>query len=112
MGAPDKAGNVDTICIPLGDVDPTAEKLYRSEIMFIIGFKVSNEAFSVCKIKTGIPKGSNLGPLPFIIYMDNSSKTSDLLFKIIFADDTNVLLDDNSYHKVILELNCELKVNK
>ena len=30
-GAFDKAGNVDTICIPLGDVDPTAEKLYRSD---------------------------------------------------------------------------------
>ena len=31
MGAFDKAGNVDTICIFLGDVDPTAEKLYRSD---------------------------------------------------------------------------------
>ena len=29
--ASDKAGNVDTICILLGDVDPTAEKLYRSD---------------------------------------------------------------------------------
>ena len=31
VGAFDKAGNVDTICILLGDVDPTAEKLYRSD---------------------------------------------------------------------------------
>ena len=32
VGAFDKAGNVDTICILLGDVDPTAEKLYRSDV--------------------------------------------------------------------------------
>ena len=29
VGAFDKAGNVDAICILLGDVDPTVEKLYR-----------------------------------------------------------------------------------
>ena len=32
VGAFDKAGNVDTICILLRDVDPTAEKLYRSDL--------------------------------------------------------------------------------
>ena len=32
VGAFDKAGNVDTICILLGDVDPTAEKPYRSDL--------------------------------------------------------------------------------
>ena len=31
VGAFDKARNVDTICILLGDVDPIAEKLYRSD---------------------------------------------------------------------------------
>ena len=30
-GSFDKAGNVDTIWIFLRDVDPTAEKLYRSD---------------------------------------------------------------------------------
>ena len=32
VGAYDKAGGVDTICIPLKDVDPTAEKLYPSDL--------------------------------------------------------------------------------
>ena len=32
VGAFDKAGNDDTICILLGDVDPTAEKLCRSDV--------------------------------------------------------------------------------
>ena len=37
LGAFNKAGNVDTICIFFGDVDPTAEKLYRSDhIDFVI----------------------------------------------------------------------------
>ena len=36
VGAFDKAGNVDTTCILLGDVDPTAEKLYRSDLKKLI----------------------------------------------------------------------------
>ena len=38
------AGNVDTICILLRDVDPTAEKLYRSDLskglMSVVTLKV------------------------------------------------------------------------
>lgn len=36
VGAFDKAGNVDTICILLGDVDPTAEKLYRFLLLLLL----------------------------------------------------------------------------
>ena len=32
VGVFDKAGNVDTVYILLGDVDPSAEKLYRSDL--------------------------------------------------------------------------------
>ena len=43
VGAFDKAGNVDTICILLGDVDPTAEKLYRSDpSAFICSINIIN----------------------------------------------------------------------
>ena len=39
LGAFVKAGNVDTICILFGDVDPTVEKLYHSDQSCIIRTK-------------------------------------------------------------------------
>ena len=41
MRAFDKAGSVDTICIPLNDVDPTAEMLYRSDPEFGVNYLIN-----------------------------------------------------------------------
>ena len=40
--------------------------------------------------------------------MNDFSKSSELLFAILYADDTNIFLEGNSYTKIILELNTEL----
>ena len=50
-----------------------------------------------------------MGPLLFIIYMNDFSKSSKLLFAILYADDTNIFfLEGKSYNKIISELNTEL----
>ena len=46
-----------------------------------------------------------MGPLWFIIYINDFSRASDLLFSILFADDTSVFIEG----KVIDILNQELK---
>ena len=56
-------------------------------------------------ITHGIPHGSILGPLLFI----NFSRASDLLFSILFADDTSVFIEGTNYNKVIDILNQEIK---
>ena len=36
------------------------------------------------------------------------SKASELLFTILFADDTNIFIEGISYNKIILEMNTEI----
>ena len=59
-------------------------------------------------IKIEVPQGSILGPLFFICFMNDFSKSSQLLFSILFADDTTVLLEGKEYEGLIMALNNEL----
>ena len=65
------------------------------------------------QITHGVPQGSILGPLLFILYVNDFSRASGLLFSIVFADDTTVLIEGHEYHKLIETPNEELcKVDK
>ena len=64
-------------------------------------------------ITHGFPQGSILGQFLFILYVNDSSRASDLLFSNLFADDTTVLIEGHKYQKLIEALNEELcKVDK
>ena len=52
--------------------------------------EIENVKSSIKDIQTGVPQGSTLGPLLFIIYMNDISLSSNLLKSILFADDTTL----------------------
>lgn len=52
--------------------------------------EIEGHKSSVKDINTGVPQGSTLGPLLFIIYMNDINDVSPLLKTILFADDTSL----------------------
>ena len=59
-------------------------------------------------VKCGVPQGSIMGPLLFIIYMNDICNVSKFLYTILYADDTCVLLNGKDLNNLIQSMNTEL----
>ena len=60
-------------------------------------------------IKCGAPHGSILGPLLFLLYVNDLHKTSDILNFILFAEDTNIFHLHNNIKTLYETVNREFR---
>ena len=76
---------------------------YRSQYVLFNG-----ETSDIRDITYGVPQGSIVGPLLFILYIKDFSGVSDKLFCVLFADDTNIFLSGKDINNLINTQDVEL----
>ena len=76
----------------------------RSQCVKINGIK--SEYLNIC---TGVPQGSILGPILFILFINDFPLVSQQLDMFLYADDTTICLSDKNYDSLIERVNQELE---
>ena len=69
---------------------------------------VDNQASSMQLIKCGVPHGSLLGPVLFLLFINDICNVSNLLKFVLFADDTNIFCSNENVEVLHDTLNREL----
>ena len=72
--------------------------------------EVEGQKSSFLNITCGVPQGSILGPLLFLLYINDLYKASNIITPVMFADDTNLFYSNKNIKILFKEMNIELKI--
>jgi hypothetical protein len=71
--------------------------------------QIDNIQSSTLTMTCGVPQGSTLGPLLFLIYINDIVNCSSILSFRLFADDTNIFYVNKDPIELEIVMDCELK---
>ena len=71
--------------------------------------KINNVYSNECEIKLGVPQGSLLGPLLFLLFINDLPFYLNKFKSILFADDTTLIIEDNNQLELIKKFELGIK---
>lgn len=71
--------------------------------------RVNNTVSDVLNVEIGVPQGSILGVLLFLIYINDMEKCVDLARLVLFADDALLYIIDENIEQAVIKMNAELQ---
>ena len=75
----------------------------RKQYVYYNGYSSSTQT-----VTCGVPQGSILGPLLFLIYVNDLATVSEHIFSILFADDTNMFMCGKNVQLLEEKFNAEM----
>ena len=81
-------------------------KSYLTDCTQYVNFNCEQSAEHT--LKCGVPQGSILGPLFFIIFVNDMFNVSNVLFNVLYVDDTCIYISGSDINALFDVLNIEL----